>query len=94
MPGAESTRDGSDDDPSQGVERVLYLTTLRCKECGNGTTYAHEGPNTAIDQEAPWPENPVLCPECGTFYPDDLAVVIEEVANAKRVDPESQEAIL
>lgn len=66
---------------------MIYLTTLRCKECGNGTTIAHDGPDVPIDQEAPWPDDVQLCPECGTFYPDDLALVIEEVANAERIDP-------
>jgi hypothetical protein len=73
-------------------EHSLYLTTLRCDECGNRTTYAHEGANVPIDQEAPWPDDVKLCSECGYYYPDDLGLVIDEIANAERVDPHSLEA--
>lgn len=70
-------------------ETLLYLTTLCCNECGNRTTYAHDGPRVPIDQEAPWPDDVQLCPECGTYYPDDLGEVTVEVANAGRVLPEN-----
>lgn len=63
------------------AEKVLYLTTIRCKECGNGTTYAHMGPNVPLDRETPWPDDVQLCPECGTHYPDDLGEAIEEVSS-------------
>lgn len=66
---------------------TLYLTTLGCFNCGDETTYAHEGSDVPVDQEAPWPEVK-YCPACQEPYPNDLAVVMDEVAEAKRVAPE------
>ena len=71
--------------------RTLYLTTLDCPTGEHSTTFAHEGPDTPVDMEAPWPDID-RCPVCGTAYPEDLAVAIAEVAEAKRIDPTTRTA--
>lgn len=73
------------------ADQVLYLTTLRCNECGNDTTYTHEGPEVPVDQEAPWPEV-TACAVCGEFLPDDLGAITVEVAEAERVAPHERAA--
>lgn len=62
---------------------MMYLTAIRCRACGARVKYAHGGPDVPIDQEAPWPNDVQYCPNCREPYPDDLAVVTEEVANIK-----------
>lgn len=69
------------------MERVLYLTTVRCPECGNTTTYAHEADPTPVDRDAPWPRDVVACPECTMPYPADIGAHIEDVHEAERVPP-------
>ena len=73
-----------------GIDRevVLYLTSIQCHPCQRFHTFAHVGGRVPIDQEAPWPAVK-RCPWCGSEYPDDLAEVITEVAEAERVDPEA-----
>lgn len=61
------------------TSRTLYLTDIRCPECGNTTTYAHTAGMQTVDMEAPWPRDIYACPECTMPYPDDLGVVIEDV---------------
>lgn len=80
----------SNDQDVETTDQVLYLTTLRCSECGNGTTFAHRGPDVAQDQSPPWPDDVLLCPECGTYYPDDLGVSVEEIHVAEIVPPEEE----
>lgn len=65
---------------------TIYLTTLRCGECADETTFAHEGGTVPFDQEAPWPDVK-RCPVCAAFYDDDLGVDMTEVAEAARVPP-------
>jgi hypothetical protein len=65
-------------------ESVLYVTKVRCQVCGGAHNYAHQGPPTPIDQDAPWPNDLEYCPLCASGYPDDLAVVIEEVREIGR----------
>ena len=74
------------------TERVLYLTQVRCPECGNTTTYAHEGEPTPVDMDAPWPRDVFACPECTTPYPSDIGAFIEGVHEAERVSPRSTDA--
>lgn len=71
-------------------KQVLYLTTLRCQDCGNETTYPRVGPAVPMDQDPPWPDDVLCCPECATYYPDDLGVAITEVAEAERYAPEER----
>lgn len=67
------------------TETVLYLTTLHCPESDKHiATFVQEGWWVQPMQEAPWPDVE-YCPHCGAAYPDDLAEVIIEDAEARRV---------
>lgn len=82
---ADLDADDSSDDS------VLYLTTLKCPTCAVETTYAHDGPDVAMDAETPWPSVNV-CPGCKSGYPTDLGAAAVEVAEAVRVGhPEKRE---
>lgn len=63
-------------------ELALYLTTLQCQHCQRFHTFAQETKRVPVDRDAPWPDVSV-CPHCGSDYPDDLAVVITEVAETE-----------
>lgn len=77
----EQARGSGDDEP------VLYLTTARCPECEQTAQFAHRDDDVALDMEPPWPYIAKKCPGCGSPYPDDFGSVVEEVTEARPVDP-------